>query len=126
LINTINRGNGLAVKALVEGGANLSLSDDSGYSPATAAAKHGDVEIMKMLLEAGVDAETVDENSRRPLDAAIRERNLPMILTLLRHDIEPSLTNINAINRVIMVKKYRERFPDEYRQIATIMRAYSR
>ena len=125
LINTINRGEPAAVRALVEGGVDIALIDDTGYSPATAAANNGNIEIMEILLAAGVDAEVADANSRRPLDAAIQRRNLPMILVLLRHGVEPSRINVNAINGSVLVERFQKRYPDEYRQIANLMRGHT-
>lgn len=75
-------GNTRTVKLLIERGANVKDQDPFGDTCLTAAAKRGDVEMVKALVAAGAD---LFAGGRPPLAWAAEEGNLETVVCLLEH-----------------------------------------
>jgi uncharacterized protein len=72
-----------AVKALLEGGADVNATNRYGVRPAYLAAENGDAPIMRVLLEAGADADAVFAEGETLLMTAARTGDVATIETLI-------------------------------------------
>ena len=70
------------VQALVDAGANVSLSNENGWTALLSASACGHVEAVKALLRAGADANAADKSGDTPLKVAAKEGHVEVIALL--------------------------------------------
>ena len=96
------------VKAFIEGGANINVSDGHGYTPLHYAIENNQTEIVQLLLARGANINTKDNLGRTPLDTAIREWRQDIVKLLVDKKTEVSAHIAAFIGDMDKVKDFIE------------------
>jgi ankyrin repeat protein len=84
------------VKAFIEQGVNINLSDGHGYTPLHYAVQNNQKEIVQLLLANGADINTKDNLRRTPLDIAMEKEGDQDIVKLLVGNVAEVSTHVAA------------------------------
>ncbi|MBA3954639.1 ankyrin repeat domain-containing protein [Candidatus Dependentiae bacterium] len=95
LFNAVHNNDILQVKQLIDAGANVNTSDDSGYMPLHKAVQQGHSGIIKVLLDAGCNVNAVVKNVTRntALHIAVNYDHKESVKLLLEAHVNVNITN---------------------------------
>jgi ankyrin repeat protein len=79
LLESAEKGNVTAVKALLDKGADINAKDEGGWTALMVASFAGEAETVKFLLDEGADVNVKDEYDYTPLILAVIERQAEII-----------------------------------------------
>ena len=89
------------VKVLLDAGANIDITDETGRTPLTSAVLEGDIEILELLLNYSTK-DSIDKVGsvfvKSPLGIAFLKGKIEMIELLLRHGADPYMKDIDNMN----------------------------
>lgn len=104
LISAADKGDLAAVKALVDGGANLNYWND-GKMPLEEAAKGGHYEVVKYLLEKGASPAYKHHNGRTALMEAVASHHPPIVSLLIQNGADLNAKSDLAETPLSIAKK---------------------